>query len=390
MLNSDFIEEQARILAKEILRVLSRTIDTRSSRPTIEGHLPSNPSSRTVDGRTAPCKEFFERHRDDPVIAYQGLVQASSPPQNSAFWIELIMTAEHGPPNEALSLQRNARSLLAPSEKRHFCEPLFMRREILERTACGFGWLAFAGHAAQLSAADPNGRSLAPKIPPLKASAKRVIFLCMRGAPSHVDLLDYKPQLVRDSGKPGPKPGSELLGSKWRFSQRGQSGLWISELLPNFARHADKLCMIHSMQTDLPAHPQAFNQTAHGHFAVHSPVVGSLDVVWAWFRERQSSRLRQHLATQCFEGRRITVARSCRRFYQGTRIGQEGRSVKNATMANLRSRLQPSDQRAELDLIQAFNRKKLATTGPNPEIDGVIESYELAFRCKARCRASSI
>lgn len=293
------------------------------------------------------------------------------------------MTAEHGPPNEALSLQRNARSLLSRSEKRHFCEPLFMRREILERTACGFGWLAFAGHAAQLSAADPNGRSLAPKTPPLKASAKRVIFLCMRGAPSHVDLLDYKPQLVHDSGKPGPKPGSELLGSKWRFSQRGQSGLWISELIPNLARHADKLCMIHSMQTDLPAHPQAFIKLHTGTSQFIRPSLGAWTLYGLGSENANLPGFVSISPPSGFGGTTNYGSSFLPAVYQGTRIGQEGRSVKNATMANLRSRLQPSDQRAELDLIQAFNRKKLATTGPNPEIDGVIESYELAFRMQS-------
>ena len=133
---------------------------------------------------------------------------------------------------------------------------LLTRRDVLQSTACGFGWMAFSALAGtQIAQAAVDDSPLAIKNTPLKPRAKRVIFLCMSGAPSHVDLLDYKPQLNRDSGKPGPRPGSQWLGSKWKFAQQGQSGLWMSELLPQLAKHADKLCVVSSMQTDVPAHP---------------------------------------------------------------------------------------------------------------------------------------
>jgi hypothetical protein len=80
-------------------------------------------------------------------------------------------------------------------------------------------------------------------------------FLCMEGGPSHVDTFDYKPRLNADDGKPytnGRVRGARLLGSPWKFAQHGQSGLWISELYPETAKHADELCLIRSMQIDLP------------------------------------------------------------------------------------------------------------------------------------------
>src|SRR5205085_7367494 len=121
------------------------------------------------------------------------------------------------------------------------------------------GWLAFSSlFGRDTLAADLKPGPLAPKTPPLAARAKRVIFLTMRGGPSHVDTFDYKPKLTLDTGKPGKKAGTLLLGSKWKFTQSGKSGLWISDLFPNLAKHADELCLIRSMQTDLPAHPQAF------------------------------------------------------------------------------------------------------------------------------------
>src|SRR4051812_23084026 len=99
--------------------------------------------------------------------------------------------------------------------------PLISRREILSKLACGFGWLAFSGLSAGAKAA--GGGPLAPRAPQFAPKAKRVIFLCMRGGPSHVDTFDYKPQLAADADKPGRRPGTRLMAPKWKFQQRGKS-----------------------------------------------------------------------------------------------------------------------------------------------------------------------
>lgn len=107
---------------------------------------------------------------------------------------------------------------------------------------------------------------LAPKQPHFPAKAKRVLFLCMDGGPSHVDRFDYKLELVKYAGKPigkGKVPAGKLMAPVWEFKQRGQSGLWISELFPQIATHADKLCLIRSMKTDVPnLRPPSCNCTA--------------------------------------------------------------------------------------------------------------------------------
>ena len=153
---------------------------------------------------------------------------------------------------------------------------LFTRRGFLRSVSCGFGWLAFSSllqRAMAVSAALTN--PLAAKIPPLPAAAKRIIFLTMRGGPSHVDTFDYKPRLTADTGMPGKRPGTKLLGSKWKFNQYGKSGLWISDLFPNVAKHADELCLVRSMQTDLPAHPQAFLNLHTGNIRLERPSLGA-------------------------------------------------------------------------------------------------------------------
>src|SRR5688500_8024415 len=91
--------------------------------------------------------------------------------------------------------------------------PFFSRREMLKTLSSGFGYLAFASLAARAAETATLSREgpLAPKAPHFPARAKRVIFLCMRGGPSHVDTFDYKPKLSADSGAPGVRPGTKLL-----------------------------------------------------------------------------------------------------------------------------------------------------------------------------------
>src|SRR5438045_4538372 len=117
----------------------------------------------------------------------------------------------------------------------------FSRRDALKSAASGFGYLAFASLSTW--AAERAAGPLAPKPPHFPARAKRVIFLCMEGGPSHVDTFDYKPRLAADNGKPftGRAGGAGFYGtptvmtSPWKFAKHGQSGLWVSELFPEVA-----------------------------------------------------------------------------------------------------------------------------------------------------------
>ena len=108
--------------------------------------------------------------------------------------------------------------------------------------------------------------SISPWLRSLRTSrvkAKRIIFLFMEGATSQMDTFDYKPKLQKDDGKVSPGGGT-LTASKFKFSQHGQTGTWVSELYPNVAKHVDKLCFIRGLHTDTPAHPQAVIQLHTG------------------------------------------------------------------------------------------------------------------------------
>src|SRR5262249_52310425 len=95
------------------------------------------------------------------------------------------------------------------------------------------------------------------------------------------DTFDYKPKLAELNGKSMPRARTfaRLLASPWKFAQHGQGGLWISELFPELARHADELCLLRGMHTDVPAHSQAFLQLHTGIFQFKRPSMGA----WAFY-----------------------------------------------------------------------------------------------------------
>jgi len=274
----------------------------------------------------------------------------------------------------------------------HSCNsitPLFTRRDILRNISCGFGWLAFSGLAGRAHGyTDARTENpLAPKQSHFPAKAKRVIFLTMRGGPSHVDTFDYKPKLAEDNGKPGKRPGTKLLGSKWKFSQSGKSGLWISELFPNVAKHADEMCLVRSMQTDLPAHPQAFLRLHTGTSQFVRPSLGAWSLYGLGTANENLPGFITLTPPSAFGGAQNYGSAFLPAIYQGTRIGSEGRQMANAEVRNLETNLSPAAQRDELELIQALNREKLARDKVNPDVEGVIESYELAFRMQSQMPA---
>ena len=272
------------------------------------------------------------------------------------------------------------------------------RREFLRTTSNGFGYLAFAalaGEQALRAAPQPMG-PLAPKNPHFEGRAKRVIFLCMQGAPSHVDTFDYKPKLQSDTGKAAPSTAgrygrANLMASPWEFKQRGKSGLWISELFPNVARHADDLCVINSMATDIPAHPQAFNQLHTGTTQFIRPSLGA----WTLYGLGTENQNLPGFVTINPPGNATRTYGSAflPAIYQGTKIaGAGGRggalarrfggNAPTATVADIKnSRYSTAAQREQLDLIQSLNKSRQELDGGfSPEVEGVIESYELAFR----------
>jgi hypothetical protein len=268
------------------------------------------------------------------------------------------------------------------------------RRQLLQSTSCGFGMLALAGMMESLGlrsiaahAAGDSANPLLPRQPHFPAKAKRVIFMFMQGAPSHVDTFDYKPQLEKDDGKSagaGGKGNRKLLKSPFTFHPAGSSGIQISELFPNLAKHADDLCVLNSLHCDLPNHPQASVQMHTGSFQFVRPSMGAW-VLYGLGTENQElpgfitlNPVGRVGGAQNYGSSFLPAA------YQGTRIGGEGEPLARASVPNIASRgVSQLDQRTQLDLVQSLNRERLERDKVNGELEGIIESYELAFKMQS-------
>ena len=266
---------------------------------------------------------------------------------------------------------------------------LYSRRDVLKATSCGFGYLAFAGLAAQAAEKSAEYQNpLAPKQPHFEPKAKRVIFLCMRGGPSHVDTFDYKPALTEYEGKsPGEiegaatQRGRKLMPSPFKFSQHGGSGLYISELYPHLARHADELCMITGAHTDLPNHPQALVQLHTGNFQFVRPSMGAW-VLYGLGTENQNLPGFITIKPPARLGGAQNYGSSfLPAVYQGTKIDnvRGGDGIGNIQNPHFAGAL----QRKQLDLLQSLNRNLADQYAANSQLEGVIESYELAFRMQS-------
>ena len=142
------------------------------------------------------------------------------------------------------------------------------RRNILKCTAVGTAATAFNG----INIFGAEGKNV--QQPHHAPKAKRIIFLNMRGAPSHMDTFDYKPHLAKNDGK-NDKYGNELKGPVKPFHQSGRSGLWISDLFPNIQKCADDLCLLRGMYTSQSNHPPAQTVMHTGNFQFARPSLGS-------------------------------------------------------------------------------------------------------------------
>ena len=274
------------------------------------------------------------------------------------------------------------------------------RREMLRLAACGFGSVAFgamAARAAALPIFDDDALSpLAPKRPHFTPRAKRVIFLCMAGAPSHVDTFDYKPELAAMDGRTF-RGNAKLLASPWKFSQSGKSGLWISDLFPNLQKEADQLCLLRGMKAGIPAHAQASVQLHTGSFQFVRPSMGSCALYglgtenenlpgFIAINPRGENGGAQNYGNgflpAAYQATPVRLAGGRGGAAAGQRRAQGG-AQDEAIPHLVNDRLGTKAQREQLDLVQRLNRERLKREKEDAQLEGVIESYELAFRMQA-------
>lgn len=267
----------------------------------------------------------------------------------------------------------------------------FSRRQLLQRSALGFGSLALASLLAEESTAAPVD-PLAPRMPHFEPRAKRIIFLFMKGGPSQVDTFDYKPQLQKDDGKPLPfdkprvqfAPTGNLLKSPWNFSQYGESGIPVSALFPETARHVDDLCILNSVYGSNPAHGGACLKLHTGSDTFVRPSMGA----WVTYGLGSENRNLPGFITICPTLAHGGVKNWGSAFlpapYQGTPLGNASLPSKEARVKFIENPdISRSLQRKQLDLINRMNASHLAETGPESSLEGRISAFELAFRMQS-------
>lgn len=246
----------------------------------------------------------------------------------------------------------------------------FTRRDMLQSATCGFGWLALQALChEQAMAATTGGLQARPPVHP--ARAKRVIFLCMSGGPAHLDTFDYKPQ----TGK------KKHPGSVFDFRQHGESGLWISELMPETARYADDLCIINGMHADTGIHAQSFLQLHTGDRLRERPSLGA----WISYGLGTENQNLPGFISLNTSKSSIYSSAFLPSIYNGTPIGVNGEDMSLATINNVTSdHLPPAARRKQLDLVQLINRRHMEQRPEATGLDSVIRSMELGYRMQSK------
>ncbi|HSG70361.1 MAG TPA: DUF1501 domain-containing protein [Planctomycetaceae bacterium] len=269
------------------------------------------------------------------------------------------------------------------------------RREMLARCGMGLGMLGLAGLFADEAQAETiSAGPLAPRPPQFAAKAQRVVHLFMNGGPSHVDTFDYKPALAKHHGEPVPAGNLRterltggLMKSPFPFRQHGESGLWVSDLFQKTARHIDDIAVIRSMHAEVPNHEPSLMLMNCGHGRLPRPSFGS----WVTYGLGTSNQNLPGFVVMCPGGYPIVATRNWRSSFlpgafQGTYLDTK-KTDPAELIANLRNGTLPlEDQRRQLDLVLAFNRKHAAERNVDPQLESRIESFELAYRMQSEAQ----
>jgi hypothetical protein len=273
------------------------------------------------------------------------------------------------------------------------------RRHFFSKCAMGLGSIALtslmAGKKANAAEALKLVNPLSPKPGHFPAKAKNVIYLFMAGAPSQLELFDYKPKLIELNAQPIPQSfiegkrfafmdsshGTKLLGTRRQFKQHGKSGAWVSEMFPNTATIVDDITLVKSCAANLFNHAPAklFMNTGSGQFG--RPSMGA----WVTYG----------IGSECENLPGFVVLQSGPRgprggavnwgsgflptSYQGVPLRGSGEPILNLTTP---ASVTADKQRQTIDAVRDLNLKRLVETG-DQEINTRISAYEMAYRMQS-------
>ena len=264
------------------------------------------------------------------------------------------------------------------------------RRDLLRRAATGFGTIGLCGALQSASGwtTDSDEKSV-PRMVHHPARAKRVIFLFMNGAPSHVDTFDPKPMLATHEGE---SPSEDIAGknraagympSPFKFTAHGDSGVVMSDLLPNLSKHADDLCVIRSMHTDVPNHEPGLLLMQSGHQQPTRPSMGS----WLSYGLGTENENLPAFVALCpglpVVGPQLWSSAFLPGQHQGIEVNTNHTEVENL-ISNIRHpNLSSVAQRKQLELVQALNAHHMDSRPGDAALETHIRSMELAFQMQS-------
>ncbi len=261
------------------------------------------------------------------------------------------------------------------------------RRQMLSRCGMGMGWLA-------LSHLIPEALTTAgelPIVPHFPVKAKYVIHLFANGGPSHLDTFDYKPALEEFHGKTAPtgnlrteRPTGTVMRTPFKFKQHGESGLYVSELFENTARHIDSMAVIRSMHADVPNHEPSLMLMNTGDSQLIRPSVGS----WLTYGLGSENQNLPAFVAMSPGGYPIKESENWRAAflpgqYQGTFIDSSHQKIERLIENITNNRTAPEDQRVALNLLAKLNDEHAAQRSNDPRLQARIESFELAYRMQS-------
>lgn len=254
-------------------------------------------------------------------------------------------------------------------------------------SALGFGSMALGSMLARADGPRPNPLH-EPHHP---ARAKRIIFLFMKGGPSHLDTFDPKPLLDRDHGKPypGERPRvtfaqtGTLLKSPWKFKQYGESGCPVSELFPHVAKHVDDICFMNSLHGTNPAHGGAVLKLHTGSDNFVRPSMGA----WVAYGLGTENTNLPAFVTVCPTLAHGGVNNWGSAFLpancQGVPLGNASVPADQAKVRYITPKHRTALQVRQLELMEKLNSQHLQQHGPDQALLGRLESFELAFRMQS-------
>jgi len=277
--------------------------------------------------------------------------------------------------------------------------PVTSRRDFLRRAGCGFGGLAFSyllgldGVLARAGniAIDPLN-PLAPRKPNHTPKAKSVIWLFLEGGPSHIDLFDPKPALEKLAGQKMPESfgrvitamgtsDNTLMPSKRTFKQYGQSGIWVSDWLPNIAQHVDELAVIRSCWADGLNHVGSVCQMNTGDILAGRPALGA----WTTYGLGTANGNLPTFVVMAdgaepVGGPKNWSAGFLPASFQGTQFRTDGTPIFHLTPPKS---IGDKQQRSKLDLLAGLNKHFAADKSDDGELAARLNSYEQAYRMQS-------